>query len=67
MGVLDSPCHRCDMRFPGCHSKCKDYEEYRVELARRNELKRKADEEYAFHMAIQMKIQRYYYRKSAKK
>lgn len=67
MGVLDSPCHRCNMRFLGCHSKCKDYKEYRDELARRSELKRKADDEYAFNIAIQMNIQRYYYRKSSKR
>lgn len=47
-----SPCRGCDRRHERCHSDCKEYKDFRAEVDRRNNARRKAlDLEYALDNA----------------
>ena len=39
--MLENKCKDCQKRFVGCHSQCKDYQKYREELDKMNEIARK--------------------------
>ena len=41
MDYRKAPCKGCLKRFPGCHSSCEDYKEFRARLDAINKKKRK--------------------------
>ena len=40
--TASAPCNVCIKRYSGCHSSCKEYKDFRAELDRENEQKRKS-------------------------
>ena len=46
MSVKNSPCKDCPSRYPGCHSNCKDYKEFKQALDERNDLIRQERDRY---------------------
>lgn len=45
MGMNKSPCHKCEEREVGCHSKCDKYIRFRAELDKVNQAR--LEEKYA--------------------
>jgi len=42
--IMINPCRNCNKRHIGCHSKCKEYIDWKAEWDKRKELERKYKE-----------------------
>ena len=42
---MNTPCKGCERREIGCHAKCKDYAEFKAELKKLNEKRKRVAEE----------------------
>lgn len=61
LGRYVAPCHNCEKRYPGCHSKCEAYKEYDA----KNEAVRKERELVALSAPnLNAKMKRFYKDKS---
>lgn len=56
--IPSSPCHNCESRHLGCHSKCKEYNDYCTERARINSIINEAKENEAKLFGVKKRVLR---------
>ena len=56
--IPSSPCHNCERREVGCHSNCKEYNDYCTEKARINSIINEAKENEARLNGVKKRVLR---------